>query len=68
MHLHVAKAKSRVVTHEAAQKYDGINIEITVIYFENFFSTLISQRVLYLIKHLSMHLRNELYGVVFNSI
>ena len=32
MHLHVAKATSRVVTHEAAQKYDIKNIKIAVIY------------------------------------
>ena len=48
--MHVAKAKSRAVTHEAAQKHDVTNIKIAVIYFENFFSTLISQKFLYIIK------------------
>ena len=50
MNLHVAKGKSRAVSHEADQKYDVTNIKIAVIYFQNFFSTLISQRVLYIIK------------------
>ena len=47
--MHVAKAKSKAVTDVAAQKYDVTNIQITVVYFENFFSTLIAQRVLYII-------------------
>ena len=67
MHLHVAKAKSRAVTHEASQKYDVTNIKIAVIYFENFFSTLISESFVYY-QTISMHLGNELYGVIFNSI
>ena len=50
IHLHVAKAKSRAVTREAAQKYDVTNIKIVVIYFKNFFSTLISQGFLYIIR------------------
>ena len=48
--MHDAKAKSRAATHEAALKYDVTNIQIAVIYFENFFSILISQRVLYIIQ------------------
>ena len=48
--MHVAKVESRAATREAAQKYGITNIKIAVIYFENFFSTLISQRVLFIIK------------------
>ena len=51
------------VTHEAAQKYDVTNIIIAVIYFEYFFSTLISRGFVYY-QTISMHLRNELYGVI----
>ena len=50
IHLHVAKAKSRAVTRETVQKYDVTKIKIVVVDFENVFSTLISQRVLYIIK------------------
>ena len=37
MNLHVAKGKSRAVTHEAAQKYDVTNIKIAVIFSKTSF-------------------------------
>ena len=37
MNVHVAKGKSREVTHEVAQKYDVTNIKIAVIIFKTSF-------------------------------
>ena len=48
--MHVGKAKSRAVTHEAAQKYDVTSFKIAVVHFENFCSNLIPHGGLYIIK------------------
>ena len=60
-------AKPRTVTRDAAQKYDVINIRIAVIYFGHFFSTSISQESFVYYQTISMHLKNELYGVILTA-
>ena len=65
--MHVAKAKSRAVTHEAAQKYDVKNIKNAVIYFENVFSTLNSQRVMYIIKRYQCILEMNYMGLYLTA-